>query len=259
MRKRLVIALGATVALVAAATAVAAVFTASGISTTTATLTTAAAEGVKSRTCTGGDGKSFTITDARFTGTADFANPATELDGPLTLYARSTVENGSHLGVVQGSFKVKDDDTTLKGSFVGTLDAAGKFSGFLTGSARGNHASVVGTLSGTFAPGTGFAAPGASIGAAPTSAAFAVVAGPVCKKSKHESDQKAEFKGTISALGAGPPATITVTGKGPSTATCTLDGSSPSTSGFAVGDRVEMKCENVSNTWYLRELEKKKH
>ena len=127
-------------ALVAAAAAVAAVFTASGISTTTATLTTAQAGDVKTRTCTGEDGKSFTITDARFTGTADFTNPATELDGPLTLTARSTVDNGSHLGFVQGSFRVKDDDTNLKGSFVGTLDAAGKFSGFLTGASRGNHA-----------------------------------------------------------------------------------------------------------------------
>ena len=95
--------------------------------------------------------RSFTITDARLTGTADFAIPATDLDGPLTIYVRSTVENGSHLGIVQGSFKVRDDDTNLKGSFVGTLDAAGKFSGFLTGTARGNHANVLGTLSGTFA------------------------------------------------------------------------------------------------------------
>jgi len=256
MRKRLLIASGATVALVAAATAVAAVFTASGISTTTATLATAQAQNVKSRTCTGGDGKSFTITDARLTGTADFANPATDLDGPLTIYVRSTVENGSHLGIVQGSFKVRDDDTNLKGSFVGTLDAAGKFSGFLTGTARGNHANVLGTLSGTFAPNTGFASPGALLGAAPTSAAFAVVAGPVCKRAK---GQHFETNGTISALNAGPPATITVTGKGPSTATCTLDASSPSTSGFVVGDRVEMKCENVSNTWFLRKLEKKQH
>ena len=254
MRKRLVIALGGTVALVAAATAVAAVFTASGISTTTATLTTASAQGIKSRTCTGGDGKSFTVTDARFTGTADFNNPAADFDGPLTMYVRSTVENGSHLGVVQGSFKVRDDDTRLSGTVVGTLDASGKFSGFLTGTARGNHASVVGTLSGTFAPSTGFASPGALLGAAPTSAAFAVVAGPVCKKIR---GQNFEAHGTISALNPGPPATITVTGKGPSTATCTLDASSPSTSGFAVGDKVEMKCENVSNTWTLRKLEKR--
>lgn len=257
MRTKLLIALGTVVALVAAATAVAAVFTASGISTTTATLTTAQAGTLKTRTCTGGDGKSFTITDARFTGTADFINPATDLDGPLTVFVRSTVDNGSHLGVVQGSFKVKDDDTTLKGSFVGTLDAAGKFSGFLTGRARGNHASVLGTLSGTFAPNTGFASPGALLGAAPASAALAVIAGPVCTKSKHQNGQKSEAHGTISALTTGPPATITVTGKGPSTATCTLDGSSPSTSGFAVGDKVEMKCEFSSPTWFLRKLEKK--
>ena len=259
MRKRLLIALGATVALVTAAAATAAVFTASGISATTATLTTAQAGTIKTRTCTGDDGKSFTTTEARFTGTADFTNPASDLDGPLTVFIHSTVDNGSHLGVVQGSFRVKDDDTNLKGGFVGTLDAAGKFSGFLTGTARGNHASVIGTLSGTFAPNTGFASPGASFGAAPTSAAFAVIAGPVCKKSKHQNGQRSAFEGTISALNAGPPATVTVTGKGPSSATCTLDANSPSTAGFVVGDKVEMKCENISNTWFLRKLEKNKH
>jgi hypothetical protein len=262
MRKRLLIALGATVALVAAATAYAA-FTASGISTTTATFTTATASDVKTRQCTGGDGKAFTLTDARFTGTADFSNPAADLDGPATFHIKTTVDDASHLGYVQGDVKVKDADTDFHGKFVGTLDGAGKFSGFLTGDAhKDSKANVLGTLSGTFAGNTGFASPGASLGAAPTSAAFAVIAGPVCKKAKEPKppkpphNQKFDIHGTISALGAGPPQTITVIGKGPTTATCTLDTSSPSLTGFVVNDKVKMKCEQINNVWTLRELKK---
>jgi hypothetical protein len=269
MRKRLLIALGATVALVAAATAYAA-FTASGISTTAATLTTTTANDVKTRQCTGGDGKAFTITDAKFTGTADFSNPAADLDGPLSLHAKTTVDDASHLGYVEGSFKVKDADTDLHGRFVGTLDATGKFAGFLTGDAHGgNKANVLGTLSGTFAGNTGFASPGAALGTAPASAALAVIAGPVCKKAEQPKPpkpnppapkpKKFDIHGTISALGAGPPQTVTVLGKGPTTATCTVDGSSPSIAGFAVNDKVKMKCENISNTWFLRELKKDNH
>jgi hypothetical protein len=261
MRKRLLIALGAAVALVAAATAYAA-FTASGISTTTATFTTTTASDVKTRQCTGGDGKAFTLTDARFTGAADFTNPAADLDGPASFHIKTTVDDASHLGIVEGDVKVKDADTDFHGRFTGTLDGAGKFSGFFTGDAhKDSKAKVFGTLSGTFAGSTGFASPGASLGVQATSAAYAVIAGPVCKKApkpKEEHGKKFDIHGTISALG-GSPVSITVTGKGPTTATCSTDGSSPSTAGFAVSDKVRMKCEQISGTWYLRELKKDAH
>jgi hypothetical protein len=265
MRKRLLIAIGATAALVAAATAYAA-FTASGISTTAATLTTATASDVRTRQCTGGDGKAFTITDAKFTGTADFTNPAADLDGPLSLRAKTWVDDASKLGVVEGSFKVRDDDTDFHGRFVGTVDGTGKFAGFLTGDAHhGSKVKVLGTLSGTWAGNTGFASPGGQLGTAPASAALAVIVGPVCKKQKEPKppkpphNKKFDIHGTISAIAPGPPQTVTVLGKGPTTATCTLDGSSPSIAGFAVNDKVKMKCESISNVWYLRELKKDNH
>ena len=160
MRKRLLIALGATVALVAAATAYAA-FTATGITGTTAMLTTTTASDVKTRQCTGGDGKAFTITDAKFTGTAVFTNPVGALDGPASFRVKTTVDDTSKLGYVEGSVKVKDDDTDFHGRFVGTLDATGKFAGFLTGDAhKGSKANVLGTLSGTFAGSHGLREPG---------------------------------------------------------------------------------------------------
>ena len=262
MRQTILIALGSAVALVATAAAVAAVFTAGGVSATAATLTTSQAVDVKTRTCTGADGKSFAVTSGHYTGAADFTNPATELDGPLTLTARTTVDTGSHLGYVEGSFRIKDDDTSLQGKFVGTLDATGKLAGFLTAASRGNHALVLGTLSGTFVPATGFSGP-ASLGTAPTSAAFAVLAGRVCHPKapnppKPPKPKLVEAHGTVSAIGSNPTS-LTVTGKGPSTATCVLDGSSPSIAGIAVGNRVEMKCESVNNMWTLRKIEKKNH
>ena len=267
MRKRLLIALGATVALVAAATAYAA-FTATGISTTSATLATTQASDVKTRQCTGGDGKAFTITDARFTGTADFTTPGTEFDGPASFHVKTTVDDASHLGYVEGSFKVKDADTDVHGRFVGTLDAAGKFAGFLTADAhKDSKATILGTLSGTFAGNTGFTSPGAALGTAPASAALAVIAGPVCKKAPKPKpnppaphNKRFDIHGTISAIG-GSPVVVTVLGKGPTTAMCTVDGSSPSTTGFAVNDKVKMKCEQVpgNTTWFLRELKKDNH
>ena len=131
MRKRLLIAIGATAALVVAATAYAA-FTASGISTTTATLTTTTADNVKTRQCTGGDGKAFTITDASFTGAADFTVRQPSLDGPATFHVKTTVDDASHLGYVEGSFKVKDADTDCTAASPARSTRTGKFAGFLT-------------------------------------------------------------------------------------------------------------------------------
>ena len=240
MPKPVLIAAGAAAALATAAVAVAATFTASGITNTTATLNTTTATDVKTRTCTGGDGKAFTITDARYAGTADFTNPGlpgNEFDGPLTVHARTTVDSATHLGVVDGSFKVNDGDNRLSGRFTGVVDANGNLSGFLTGK--------LGTVNLT---------------------PNAVLVGPVCKgKPKPEPPKPApnskrfHIEGTL-AINGNPPTSLTVTAKGPTTATCNLDGSSPALTGFAAGDRVEMACEGVVNnnvtTWYLRELKK---
>jgi len=267
MRKRLLITLGATVALVAAATAYAA-FTAAGIAGTSGTFATGTASDVKTRQCTGGDGKAFTITDAKFAGTVSVGSPAIpELSGPATFRIKTTADDASHLGVVEGSFKVKDDDTEFHGRFVGTLDGSGKFSGFLTGDAhKGSKANVAGTLSGTFVANTGFGAPGASLGTASSSTTQAVIVGPVCKKAPKPKpnppaphNKRADVHGTITALVTSPSVSITVTGKGPNSATCVGDSSSPSTVGFAVNDKVRMKCEQISNVWTLRELKKDNH
>ena len=264
MRRTLIIALGAVGALITAAAAVAA-FAASGVSTTTATFSTDKAADVRTRTCAGADGKEFKITNGRYTGQADFANPATDLDGPLTINARTVVSTADGLGYVTGSFRIKDDDTRFGGTFTGTLKGD-ELVGFLAGVSRGNRATVLGNLSATLVPGTGFS--GGALGSSSSTSVLAIVAGPVCKGRPAESKPKpkpekpkharpALFLGEVSAVGNDAVgSTITVTSKGPSAATCTRDATSPSTAGYPVGTRLLMVCEKVDATWTLRKLTK---
>jgi len=260
MRKTLVVTLVGAVSLVTAAVALAAVYTAVGVSPTTATLT-ATGSATKTRTCTGGDGVAFAVTEGRYTGNANFAVPETDLDGPLTISARSTVDTTHNVGYVEGWFRVKDDDSRLTGRFSGTLDKDKKFTGFLSGTSRGDHAKVLGTLNGTFDPAKGFVGD-ATVGSASSSAALAVVAGPICKNApKPHPVRLQSVEGQIAEVGDGKPGSkITLKMKGPSYATCTLDAESPSTAGFTVGTKVEMKCAYLGTApnqlWTLRMLKR---
>ena len=263
MRRILIIAIGAVAALATAAVAVAA-FTASGAGTTTAGFSADKANDVSTRTCAGADGKEFKVTNGRYTGQADFSDPATDLDGPLTISARTTVSTADGLGYVAGSFRVKDDDSRFSGAFWGTLKGD-KLVGFLAGGSRGSHATVLGNLSATFVPGTGFTS--GALGSTSSTSVLAVVAGPVCKGRKAEPKpapkpekpaRPAWVIGDVTAVGNDAVgSTITVTSKGPSTATCTRDATSPSTAGFPVGTKVLMKCEKIGTTWTLRTLQKR--
>ncbi len=263
MRKTLTIAVAAAAVLVTAAVAAATVFTTSGVGATTATFSTDKVGDLRTRSCTGADSKAFTLTNGHYTGMADFANPATDLDGPLMINAKTTYSTTDGLGWVEGSFRVKDDPTRLTGRFSGTLKGT-SLVGYLTASSRGNHARVLGNLSATFDPATGFT--GGQIGSGSSTAVLAVIAGPTCPKSKPAPKPKPEPKpharaveGTVSAVGESTVgSTITVASRGPSTATCTLDATSPATTGFAVGTRVEMKCAYIGTTWTLRGLHKHK-
>ena len=255
MRKTLVIAVAAAVALATAAIAMAAVFTASGVSATTATFATDKVK-LRSASCTGADGKAFTITQGRYTGTATFAAPAAELGGPLTIDARTTYSTTDGLGYVSGSFRVRDgrdDRNRLGGRFTATLKGS-QLVGFVTASARGNHARVLGNLSATFVPATGFTA--GAVGSTSSTAVLAVVAGPICPKPKPAPrPQVRSVDGKVSAVGDGSVgSTITIARRGLLTATCTRDATSPATTGIAVGTKLAMKCELIGTTWTLRGL-----
>ena len=185
-----------------------------------------------------------------------FTAPAADLGGPLTIDARTVYSTTDGLGYVEGSFRVQDsrhDPNGLGGRFTATLKGS-QLVGFLTASARGNHARVLGNLSATFVPATGFTA--GAVGSSSSTAVLAVVAGPVCPKPKPAPKPHARVvEGKVSAIGDGTVgSTITVASRGPSTATCTRDAASPATTGIAVGAKVAMKCELIGSTWTLRAL-----
>jgi hypothetical protein len=264
MRRTLTIALGSAAALATAAVAFAVVPTVSGANEATATFSTTTIEKSKLRSCTA-DAKTWERTDGRYIGTAVSTNDV--LAGSLRIQARTTYNTTDKLGYVSGSFRIKDDDSNVRGTFSGTIKD-GKLVGYLSGKSHGNHATVLGNLSATFAGGATYFADG-KIGAGSSANVLAVVAGPICKSSKSEKHEKSdkkdkseqprrvEIKGEITALGASP-ATITVTGKGGSK-TCNIDAAYAIPPGFPVGTKdVEMKCEAVGNpgVWTLRKLEK---
>ena len=262
MRKTLLIMAVAAVSLVAAAVAYAA-YTASGVSASTGTFSTDTVSPVRTGSCTGADGKAFTVTSGHYTGTAAFLTPAaaSELNGPLTIDARTVYSTTDGLGYVSGSFRVRTDPSRLNGHFTATLKGT-QLVGFLDASARGHHSRLLGNLSATFTPSTGFTS--GLIGSTSSTAVLAVIAGPTCPKSAPApkptpapTKRPVHVEGTISAIGDGSVgSTVTVSSKGPSSATCTRDATSPATTGFKVGDRVEMGCASIGTTWTLRELKK---
>ena len=266
MRRTLTIALGSAAALATAAVAFAVVPTVGGASEATATFSTTTIEKSKLRSCTA-DAKTWEWTDGRYTGTAVSTNAV--LAGSLRIQARTTYNTTDKLGYVSGSFRIKDDDSHVKGTFSGTIKN-GKLVGYLTGKSHGNHMKVLGNLSATFAGGATNFADG-EIGDGSSANVLAVVAGPVCKGSKSEKSEKheksdkkksehprrVEIKGEITAIGTSP-ATITVAGKGGSKS-CNVDAAYAIPPGFPVGTKdVEMKCEAVGDpaVWTLRKLEK---
>jgi hypothetical protein len=128
------------------AKAVAATFSASAGTTT-------------SRTCTTTDGKSITVTNGKYTGTA---LGDADLAGAITLRVRSVVNTTDKVGTVSGAFRVDASGRDTTGAFSTVYDN-GAIAGLATARAHSPGAKIVGNLSATFDPATGFAA-GSKIG-----------------------------------------------------------------------------------------------
>ena len=268
MRRILFIALGTAVALATAAVAVAVVPSASGVSATTADFAAGTVAQSATRTCTGADARKYEVTEGRYTGTmTSTSNPVNLiLSGPLTIHARTTYDttnSAAKLGYVEGTFRVKDDDSRVSGRFWGTL-SNGNLVGFLEGRARGHHAVVLGNMSAGFDPAgtTGFTAGKLGLGSSTTM--LAVIAGPRCHGEKDESRPEpkpdkpvrpASVRGEVTALS---DKEIVVTSKGPTTTKCAIGTGSPATAGL-LNKQVEMKCEYLgaapNQIWTLTRIE----
>ena len=105
-----------------------------------------------SRTCTGADG-TYTLTKGWYNGTATSTDP--RISGPLTLRAQTFYNATTKLGTVDGTFSVKTATGHTRGQFT-AVDTDGTLSGFARGEARGARAHLVGNLTATFDPASGF-------------------------------------------------------------------------------------------------------
>jgi hypothetical protein len=117
-----------------------------------ATFDAATVTDLHSRTCAGADG-TYTRTKATYTGNS--VSSDARLNGTLTVKARTFYNSTTGLGVVQGRFRVDNADGHTAGKFM-AVDTAGSLDGFVGGWSMGAHAGLVGSLTATFDPATGF-------------------------------------------------------------------------------------------------------
>ena len=201
-------------------------------------------------------------------GQADFANPASDLDGPLTINARTVVSTADDLGYVTGSFRIKDDDTRFAGAFSGTLKGD-KLVGFLAGVVAGQQgqrareperdvraghrlqrgSSRLEQLDPVLADRRRPGLQGSQAESKPEPKP--------ASRSGRSSPAPPRVLGEVSAVGNEPSAARSPSRRrGRRRQRATRDATSPSTAGFPVGTRVLMVCEKVDTAWTLRKLTK---
>ncbi len=208
------------------AKAVAATFTATGSSMST-------------RTCTTTDGKSITITNGRYTGTAS-GDP--DLTGAITLSARSVINTTDNVGVVDGQFRIDVSGGHDTFANYSAVYAGGNIAGLASGAARNSDGRLIANLSAGFSASGGFTS--GKLGGG-TSGGSAVELGPAkCAPTTSPKPEKSEAHGTISALSAN---SITVAGL-----QCAIapNDSAAVNAKFKMNDRVEIHCslQNGVNT-----------
>ena len=197
---------------------------------------------VSTRTCTTNDGKTLTITDGRYIGTAS-GDP--DLTGAITLRARS-VTNSDGVGLVSGAFRIDVAAGRDTAAFFRTVYDHGNIAGLAVGRAHDPSALLVANLSAGFVPGT---FTGGKLGGG-TAGGSAVEVGPG-KCASTPRPEKSEARGTISALSS---TSITVAGL-----TCGIPSniSADVNAKFKVNDRAEIHCtlQNGQNT--LTQIERR--
>jgi len=194
---------------------------------------------VSTKTCTTTDGKSITITNGRYTGTAT-GDP--DLTGAITLSARSVINTTDNVGLVEGQLRIDVSGGHDTFANYSAVYSSGNIAGLAVGGAWGSGSRLVANLSAGFNPSTGFT--GGKLGGG-TSGGNAVELGPAkCASSDSPKPEKSEARGTISAL---DDKNITVAGL-----TCALAASDSTAvnAKYKQGDRVQIHCslQNGVNT-----------
>jgi hypothetical protein len=245
--RKLTLAVAGLAALVATSVAVAHGIEGAKTAKAVAATFSASAGTTSSRTCTTGDGKTITVTVGKYTGTA---TGDADLAGPITLRVHSVINTTDKLGTVNGSFRIDTAGRDTVGAFSSVYNS-GAIAGFAAARAHDPGAKIVGNLSATFEPATGFAA-GSKIGGG-TSGGSAVELGPgSCRPAKDHPEHSAA-RGAISSLST---ASITVAGL-----QCNLPSSKAAdiNAKYKAGDTVEIRCEFANGANTLTRIEKRGH
>lgn len=206
----------------------------------------ASAGATTSRTCTTTDGKSITVTDGKYTGTA---LGDADLAGAITLRVRSVVNTTDKVGTVNGAYRIDVSGRDTFGAFSSVYDN-GSIAGFTTARAHDPGTRVVGNLSATFDPATGFT--GGKIGGGTESGSAVELGRGSCKPAQQRQEHSAA-RGTISALSS---VLVTVAGL-----SCNLPSnkSADINAKFKTGDNVEIRCDFANGQNTLTRIEKRGH
>jgi hypothetical protein len=207
----------------------------------------ASAGTTSSRTCTTNDGKTITVTEGKYTGTA---TGDADLAGPITLRVRSVINTSDKVGTVNGAFRIEVSGHDTVGAFSTVYDN-GAIAGLATARAHDPGAKIVGNLSATFDPASGFAA-GAKIGGGTNGGSAVELGRGSCKPAENHPEHSAA-RGAISALST---ASVTVAGL-----TCNLpsDTAADINAKFKTGDNVEIRCDFTNSANTLTRIEKRGH
>jgi hypothetical protein len=199
-----------------------------------------------SRTCTTSDGKTITVTDGKYTGTAA-GDP--DLAGAITLRVRSVVNTTDKVGTVNGAFRVDVSGRDTTGAFASVYDN-GAIAGLATGRAHSPGTKILGNVSATFDPSTGFT--DGKIGGGTAGGSAVELGTGSCKPAPTQHEHSAA-RGAIAALST---ASITVAGL-----TCNLPSSKSAdiNAKFKTGDNVEIRCDFANGQNTLTRIEKRGH
>lgn len=256
MRRTTLIAIAAISALVVSGVALA-TFKASGVVPATATFS-AAGDNPRTTTCVG-SGNTYRITTGRFNGKIDFAAPNDDLDGELSLALRAVYNTTTKVGWLEGTWRTKND-RRQSGVFRGVLGESGgqvTMGGFAHGTVGKRYARILGGMGAALkADSTGNITSIEGTLGQGTISLPAVLAGAPCTGNEKPGPipVKLSVKGTIGALSS-DAITVNAGASGPQTCAI-VAGVSPSVSGFAVNQNVEMSCGIVNARMTLLKLKR---
>jgi hypothetical protein len=240
--RRLILVAAGTAVLATAGLALAKGFGPAKSVEVSATFTATNAAKVETKTCTTSDGRTITVSQGTYTGTAT-GDP--DLTGPITLMARSTVDSTAGVGVVSGRVRIDTPGHDTLAALTAVYDH-GSIAGLVGGLARSPRARLLGNTSADFSAAGGFM--NGKIGG--SAGGSAIELGPTRCAPTHPTKEESAARGTVSALST---SSITVAGL-----TCTVPDelSTKVTAALHVGDHAEIHCRLVSNVNTLVRFQK---